>query len=271
VPSPPISLKDGNVGANGNLNEDGSGTVINGTMSTPDTGVGNCAAGSVDAWTNNGGATVTGGAKQLPQPVVYQDPVIPPPGAGTLTLNNADCSGTVGCTGTKGSYTLNPSQGVPAGTLSLGDISVAGGATVTLGPGIYNINSLSLSGNSTIVLAPGNPPQPIILNVTGTGQATPIDMTGGSLTNPTLNSAIFRINYDGSGTIKLAGGSAAAGVVNAPNAALQFTGGADWYGAVIGKTVTDTGGTAIHYDRHLLTELYNVGNYMLDSFTWSKF
>ncbi len=273
---PTISLSDGNVGANGNLNENGNKTTINGTLSTPDTGVGNCASGSVDAWTDIGGAKVTGGTKQLPQPIVYANPVIPAPGAGTLALNQADCSGTTGCSGKKGSYTLDPTQGTltgtpPTPTLSLGDITVAGGASVTLGPGIYNINSLSMAGNSTIVLAPGNPPQPIILNVTGLNQATPIDFTGGSITNSSLNSALFRINYDGTGQITLAGGAQAAGVVTAPHAALKFTGGADWYGAVIGSTVDDSGGTAIHYDRHLQTELYNVGQFLLDSFTWSKF
>ena len=271
VPTAIFSNSDGNVGANGNLNENGNKTTINGTLSTPDTGVGNCANGSVDAWTDIGGAQVTGGTKQLPAPIVYANPVIPAPGAGALSLNNADCSATVGCSGKKGNYTLDPSQGNPAGTLELGDISLAGGATVTLGPGIYNINSLSLAGNSVVNLNPGNPPQPIILNVTGANQATPIDFTGGSLTNSSLNSALFRINYAGTDQIKLAGGSAAAGVINAPNASLKFVGGADWYGAVIGNTVDDTGGTAIHYDRHLQTELFNVGNFMLDSFTWSKF
>jgi type IV pilus assembly PilX-like protein len=271
VPTANFANTDGNVGANGNLNENGNKTTINGTLSTPDTGVGNCAAGAVDAWTDAGGAQVTGGTKQLPAPVVYPDPVIPPPGAGVLSLNQADCSATVGCSGKKGSYTLDPSQGTPVGTLSLGDINLDGGATVTLGPGIYNINSLSLNGNSVININPGNPPQAIILNVTGANQATPIDFTGGSLTNSSLNPAILRINYAGTGQIKLAGGASAAGVVNAPNAALKFTGGADWYGAVIGKTVDDSGGTAIHYDRHLQTELFNIGNYMLDSFSWSKF
>jgi type IV pilus assembly PilX-like protein len=274
VPTPTLSNTDGNVGANGNLNENGNKTTINGTLSTPDTGVGNCANGSVDAWTDVGGATVTGGTKQLPQPIVYQNPVDPPPGAGSLMLVAADCSGTVGCSGKKGNYTLDPSNGNPAGTLSLGDITVGGGATVTLGPGTYNINSLTLTGNSIVNINPGIPPQPIIINVTGNGipPGTPvIDFTGGSLTNSTYNSALFRINYAGTGTITMSGGASASGVINAPNAAVNLVGGSDWYGAVIGNTVTDTGGTAIHYDRHLQTELFNVGQFMLDSFTWSKF
>ena len=43
---------DANLGSNGNINT-ANNTVINGTFSSPDTGVGNCAAGNVDALTGN--------------------------------------------------------------------------------------------------------------------------------------------------------------------------------------------------------------------------
>src|SRR6266404_9706052 len=55
----------GNVGTNGNLTTGGSGTVINGTLSTPNTGVGTCSAGNVDAWSGTTG-TVAGGLVKLP-------------------------------------------------------------------------------------------------------------------------------------------------------------------------------------------------------------
>ena len=60
---PVISDSDGNVGTNGNLSANNS-SVINGTLSTPRTGVGNCSSGGVSAQTTNGGATVTGGLVQ---------------------------------------------------------------------------------------------------------------------------------------------------------------------------------------------------------------
>jgi hypothetical protein len=60
-------------------------------------------------------------------------------------------------------------------------------------------------------------------------------------------------------------------VVYAPAANVKLTGGSDFFGAVLGQTVTDAGGTAIHYDRNLSKNTYIVSNFMLDSFSWAKF
>ncbi len=254
----------GNIGANGNLHENGGTTTIYGSMSTPRTGVGSCSSGNQDAWTNSGGAQVTGGLVKLAQPVTYPTPTIPSPGSTDLSLNNADCSSTPGCSGKKGTYTLAPG--------SYGNISLNGGATLTLTAGTYNINSLALAGNSTVVVNPGIPPGPVILNVTGNSQTTVVDFTGGNLTNSSLNPGNLQINYAGSGTINLKGGANASGLVNAPNATISFgSSKGDWYGAVIGQYVNDTGGTSIHYDRQLKNEFFTVGNFMLNSFSWSKF
>ena len=58
--APVISNKDGNVGTNGNLDENGGpGTVVNGTLSTPRGGVGACTDNNVTALTIKGKATVT--------------------------------------------------------------------------------------------------------------------------------------------------------------------------------------------------------------------
>ena len=52
--------------------------------------------------------------------------------------------------------------------------------------------------------------------------------------------------------MKIAGGSAAYGVINAPNASLSFTGGSNFYGSAVAATVSDAGGTALHFDTTLL-------------------
>jgi len=83
--TPVIMNAYGNVGSNGNLNENGSGTTIYGSMSTPRSGVGKCAQGGVTAWTDNGNAVVTGGFKLLPQPVKYATPVDPPPNSNNIS------------------------------------------------------------------------------------------------------------------------------------------------------------------------------------------
>ena len=59
-------------------------------------------------------------------------------------------------------------------------------------------------------------------------------------------------------------------LVDAPNAAITFSGGSNWYGSVIGKTVNDSGGTAVHFDRSLLVTITN-GKFQIVGFNWSKF
>jgi hypothetical protein len=239
---------DGNVGSNGNLTSSGSSTTINGSLSTPRTGVGQCNGTLTTAWTANGNTTVTDGLIQLPQPVTYQAPDAPnpPPPTSSDSIH--------------GSVALTPG--------SYGNLKLTGGATLHLSAGTYDINSISLSGNSTVVIDSG----PVILNVAGQGEGTPVDFSGGSITNASLNPSNFQVQYAGTGTLKLTGGSQTSGIVYAPNAGLKFTGGTDWYGAVIGGTLDDSGGTAIHYDRNLQrAALFTLGNYLLNSFTWKKF
>src|SRR6266851_1998839 len=210
--TPVIMNAYGNVGSNGNLNENGSGTTIYGSMSTPRSGVGKCAQGGVTAWTDNGNAVVTGGFKLLPQPVTYATPVDPPPNSNNIS----------------GTQTLGPCVASPC---TYGDI-----------------------------------------NITGNGQSTAVDLTGGGMINPSYDPSLLQINYAGSGTISLKGSATSSAVVNAPNATISFnSAGGAWYGAVIGAYIKDAGGVTLSYDRHLQKKLYNVSNYMLDSFSWSKY
>jgi hypothetical protein len=219
---------------------------------------------------------VTGSIIELPQTVVYPTPAAPnpmPPTTG-LTLNNSNCSSTPNCTGSSGNYTLTGGAvtgGVCTGTpTTFGDISLNGGATLHLGAGCYNINSLTENGTSTVVIDSG----PVIINIAGvgvTGNGNVLDLTGGGLTNTTgFDPSSLQIIYAGSQNLKLKGGAAAAGLVYAPNASYSFGGGADWYGSVIGATMTDMGGTNIHYDRRMKDKFYMAGHFMLNSFTWNK-
>lgn len=237
----------GNVGTNGNLTVTGSGTTVNGSLSTPRTGVGNCHNGSPDALTQSGGATVTAGIIQLPQAVSLPAPSAPNPLPPTSSLN------------IQGDTSLAPG--------TYGNISLTSGAIVHLSAGAYTVNSISMAGNSTLIIDSG----PVIMNVAGQNQNTPVDLTGGSVVNASLNAANLQITYAGTETLKLAGGSQNAALVYAPAAAAQLSGGSDFFGSVIASTVSVTGGTAIHYDRRLANEFFTVGNYMLGSFTWKKY
>ena len=251
----------GNVGTNGNLSTSGNPTTINGSLSTPRAGVGTCTANNVTAWTDNQGK-VTGGLIELPQPISYPppDPPSPAPPTTNVNVNNGNCSGTPGCVGDKGTYTFAPG--------SYGNVSLNGGATLHLTAGTYNINSLTEAGQGTIVVDSG----PVILNVAGTSvSGAVVDLTGGGVTNASLVPMNFQILYAGSGTVKLKGGGQASGLMYAPNATFSFGGGGSWYGAIIGQTMADMGGAAIHYDRRLQNTAFSIGNFMLTSFTWKKY
>jgi hypothetical protein len=150
-------------------------------------------------------------------------------------------------------------------------------------PGTYYVNSISLAGNASIAVGPcpgtgpgtGNPAvyQPVIINVVGAGQATPLDIGGNGIANSTFNSTMLQIQYGGTGAINLHGNGSSTAVLYAPNSPITFSGNANWYGSVIGKTIQSNGGASvsIHYDRALQANLATVGNWTLDSFTWSKF
>ena len=243
----PVFGSGGDVGTNGNLTQSG-GATINGTLSTPRVGVGNCSSGNVTALTSNGGATVTGGVVHLPQAVTLPTPTAPDPLPPTTSTNYSS------------NTTLTPAGG------PYGDIKMIAGATLHLGAGTYVFNSLTLAGNSFLVVDSG----PVIIKIAGQASATPVDFTGGTVSNPGFDPSMLQIVYGGTGAVKLAGGASAAAVVYAPNADITFAGNGHFYGSVIGKTVTDTGGAQIHYDTSLQSKFATAGNHMLTAFTWKK-
>jgi len=264
--APVTDALSGHVGTNGNLTE-GGGSVINGSLSTPRTGVGNCNAGAVTALTLQGNAQVTGGITALPQAVQYSlpDPPSPLPPTTSVTLNGTSLCGTLAlttgtCAGTAGNLTVDP-VGTP---MALGNVKVTGGATLTLHAGTYNINSLQLTGDSTLAIASG----PVILNVAGASETTPIDFEGGATANETFDPSMFRIHYAGTATLKLTGGTTTAAIVYAPLASATVSGGADFYGSILAAAVSVTGGAQLHYDRRLSRDFFIVGPQMMSGFTW---
>jgi Tfp pilus assembly protein PilX len=297
-----VANHTGNVGTNGNLTESGSATVIYGSLSTPRVGVGNCSSGNVDAYSSSGHATLVDGLVQLPQPITLPTPNIVNPNPPTSNIQitgsktcadiplpaGATCSGTDASSG----LTVNPN----GQTIAWGNLSLSSGAKITIGGGTYNINDVSLAGGSTFTTSSGEVTMTIVkgfslagnstieigttthLNVVDTPSAgSQIDFSGGTVSNTSYSSMRFQIQYGGTGTVKLSGGSANAAVVYAPNAAVQFVGGSGFYGEVVGKTITDQGGTTIYYDRHLKeTGIFSStkwmpGNPMLSSFSWKTF
>jgi hypothetical protein len=147
-----------------------------------------------------------------------------------------------------------------------GDLTVKG--TVHLSAGCYNINSLTENGQGTIQIDSG----PVVLNIAGSGQTTPLDLTGGGVINVgTYDPSMLQILYAGTGNINIKGGANAVGLLYAPNSTLSFnSAGGNWYGAVITGSMSDMGGASIKYDVNLQKKYATVSNWMLDSFTWKK-
>lgn len=273
---PVTSTTAGNVGTNGNLATNGNPTTINGTLSTPRTGVGTCTSGNVTAWTDTSGH-VSQGLVELPQVLAYPAPTVPPAGTVDITSNGScpalitmtTTGGTCATSGSGGSGIMTIAPAVAGGTVSLHTLTLGGNNDLHLAAGTYNIDSLSETGSTQLVLDS----TPVILNVTGSAGGTVVKLTGGGLTNTSGNfdPTTFQIVYAGTGTVSLKGGANAVGLLYAPNATFSFGGNGDWYGAVIGKDMTDMGGAAVHYDRQLQNKAFMVGPWMLDSFSWKKY
>lgn len=260
--SPTFQNYAGNVGTNGNQSDSGSNVMIYGSLSTPRTGVGACSAGNVTAFSGKSSTQIAGGIIELPQAISLPNPTIPAPGSTSINSTATLCPTSAVVS------VLCPTPGEYA------DISLSGNNTVSLPPGTYNINSISLSGQATLRIVPDPVTGlygPVVINVTGSGNSNPINLSGNGISNPTYDSTMLQFSYAGTGQINIVGNGASAAVVYAPNATASFKGNGAFYGAVIANNVTDVGNGAIHYDRKLQRKLFTVGNYMLSSFTWSRF
>ena len=290
--SPTFSASSGDVGTNGNLTTNGSGsTVVHGDLFTPKTGVGSCSSSSVNAYTQIGNSNVTGSIVQLPQAVNFPSPVIPTPGTLDVSLSSAACP--TGASAILGCQVSGNNVYLPPG--SYRNISISGQVQLQLSPGVYDINTFTMSGNNAGLVIYSNPcnspcvsnstfdPTPatgsIVMNVAGQDSSgNPVatgtnvfTLTGNSVENPSLVPYNFQIQYAGVGTMNLKGNSQAAAVVYAPNATFAFNGNnSDWFGSVVGKYMTDMGGVSIHYDRHLQNQSFIVGPWMMDDYTWKK-
>ena len=208
------------------------------------------------------------------------------------------------CSVVGGYLTINPN----GTTVSWGNVSVGNGAKVTLLPGTYNFNSLSVtqsttrlsigdpsgavSGAVTMTLVgkdasrtvdisssgtlavPSNRKTSFVMNIATSNQSnnTPVNVTGGGVfENQTYDPQLFSINYAGTNASTVSGGGAAAFVMNSPQADLTLTGGSDFYGSLVAKTLKNTGGTRMHYDVNLGSFYGIAGNPLLSSFTWKRF
>lgn len=227
-----------------------------------------CSDGVVDALTLHGTATVTEGMVQLPQPVTLALPLAPnpvPPTTSDSFTKTSGCGATPSCSSSGADITLT--GGSQAAPLTLGNVNVTVKGVLHLTAGYYNFNSINVGALSSIVIDSG----PVVLNIAGEGESTPIDFSGGSVTNGSFDPAKFQVLYAGTGKIKLVGGASTAAVIYAPAAEATFpASNATFYGSIVAATVS-ANGAQIHYDRHLSNTFWTAGGHMMSTFTWKKY
>jgi hypothetical protein len=153
--------------------------------------------------------------------------------------------------------------------------------TSYLATGNYSMNSISMSGSQSMAII-GN----AVLYVNGSvdikGQAYIYIAPGASLTMYINGNASFAGNGIVNGTgypsqctlygmpgctsFSIAGNGTFTGTVDAPDAALSYSGNADAFGSFTGSSISMVGGASIHYDEALAN---NGNNYVVMS--WNEF
>lgn len=267
----------GAVGTNGNLSLGGSVT-INGSLSTPRSGVGACSAGSPTAMTGTPG-NVTEGLIQLPQAKAYPTPVIPAPGTddfnfhtSTSALTCTTLFATLGwnCSRSGSTWTISP---MAAGTpLPLRNVTIGSNQNLVIGgtgTATLNWNTLSVAGNTNLTINASLTE----LNLAGNGVATGADVLDfqGNFSTTAWDPSKFQIFYAGTSTIKLRGNNDLAATIYAPNAHVDLSSSYDVWGSILSKTYRNSGGAMVHYDTALASKYKTLGNHVMSSFSWRKY
>jgi hypothetical protein len=126
-----------------------------------------------------------------------------------------------------------------------GDFNLNGG-TYDMPPGTYYFRNMKLVGGST-------------LNILGTTKiylTGDLDRHGGAvINNNTQLAGNLVINMTGPGKCTINSDNVFYGVVYAPNSDVTVNGTADFFGAIVGKTLKITGDATGHYDESLDLDL----------------
>jgi Tfp pilus assembly protein PilX len=237
-----VAQTGGDIGTNGTVSLGGN-AAIGGSVGAKNAVIGNCP----DGLSNNAHPGIVANPLNvlmaIPQ-TIFPTPPVPNPLPPTTNVTYTSAASL-----TPGSY---------------GNISLSGHATLTLAPGVYNFNSLSIAGQGTLTISPAGA---IVINIAGTGQANPIAIAGNGISNPSSIPNNVLINYAGTGTVSVAGNGNTYCVVDAPNSALTYAGNGNFFGAMIGGTITDSGNGAVHYDRNVQAATIQAnGNYITLAF-----
>jgi len=221
----PYAKAFGNISSNGSLSIGGSTVTIHGSA----------AAGPGEEPEISGDPTITGGIEPLDEPLDLPIPSYDEFYQAYLDNDNA---------------AIPTGRGVTYDPVNLA-LVVDGNATLNFPPGTYFFTSLTIAGNAVLQF---NAETRIYL----TGN---LDAAGGTITNLTelaRNLTIIAYPYPiplgfnppRPQELALAGGASTALTVYAPAADVSISGGADLYGAIVGRAVYGNG-CSFHYDESL--------------------
>ncbi len=123
-----------------------------------------------------------------------------------------------------------------------GDFKLEGGAVYDIPPGTYYFNSMTLVGGSVLNISGKT-----VIYVTGS-----VDFHGGSQVNNNTELANnLWINVTGPENVNINSSTTFYGVVYAPDSDVHYAGSADYFGAIVGKTLAISGNAIAHYDESL--------------------
>lgn len=161
------------------------------------------------------------------------------------TSGNAEIEGTRSALSS--AKTLDSVQ-IPTSLTNLGDLSVSGNNTVTLGGGTYWYNTIKISGNGKVDFTGA-----ATVYVTGK-----IEVSGngiGTASNAPPNLLIYSQGQSsgipGGGDVKVSGNGNFYGAIYAPDSTINISGNGMLYGALVGDKVKDSGNGNIHFDEAL--------------------
>ncbi len=177
---------------------------------------------------------------------------------GTVTAQHPSPAIVAPAISTCSPYSTNPSAWISGGAYTYdaakGNLTVSKGNTVTLASGSYCFNFVTLSDGSTLKVN-----GPVKINMTGAFTAS-----GGGVINPTLIPSNLQILMSSNNVgMTLIDVSSAYFTAYAPGATVTLS-GSQVFGALVGKvvtlgkSVTGSAGSAVHYDLKLLDVWTNI-------------
>jgi hypothetical protein len=135
---------------------------------------------------------------------------------------------------------MNDNSAIPSTALSAGVIKLGSQKSVTLPGGVYYVKGLDMAAGSTLTFT-----GPATMYVTGSV------LLGGHAVTYNEIPDNFKLIVLGSGIVDLNGSTALFSDLYAPGSAIDLHGTGDIFGAIVGKSISMTGSSAIHYDVNL--------------------